>query len=61
MLLQRLPFFTLCLVAATAAGLAACSPREHTVRIGVAQPLSGELAGDGRSMVNAVRLAPPAN
>lgn len=49
---------TLALGAALAAGLSAgCSDLDSTVRIGVAQPLSGPLAPLGKDMLNGVSLA----
>ena len=44
-------------LAAAAALIAACNPIPDTVKIGVAQPLSGPLAPLGRDMVNGVQLA----
>ncbi len=40
-----------------ALGLSACSPMPDTIKIGVAQPLSGGLATLGKDMVNGVQLA----
>jgi branched-chain amino acid transport system substrate-binding protein len=39
------------------ATLSACSPIPDTIRIGVAQPLSGPLASLGQDMVNGVQMA----
>lgn len=44
-------------VALTLAGLSACSPIPDTVKIGVAQPMSGPLASLGKDMLNGVQLA----
>lgn len=44
-------------LAAAAALIAACNPIPDTIKIGVAQPLSGPLAPLGRDMVNGVQLA----
>lgn len=39
------------------AALSACSPVPDTIRIGVAQPMSGPLASLGKDMLNGVQLA----
>ncbi|WKB52523.1 branched-chain amino acid ABC transporter substrate-binding protein [Eleftheria terrae] len=44
-------------VVATSLVLAACSPVPDTVKIGVAQPLSGPLGALGTDMLNGVKLA----
>ena len=50
--------FTLATVAAAATiGLAGCSKVGDTIKIGVAQPMSGPLAPLGKDMLNGVKLA----
>ncbi len=40
-----------------AMGIGGCKPMPDTIKIGVAQPLSGDLAALGKDMVNGVQLA----
>ncbi len=48
---------TLAVLASLSLTFAACTPTPETIKIGVAQPLSGNLGGLGKDMQNGVQLA----
>jgi branched-chain amino acid transport system substrate-binding protein len=54
---MRNSWYLSCIACAAALVMTACNPIPDTVKIGVAQPLSGPLAADGLDLLNGVLMA----